>query len=99
MLEFTSYIGAHVVTGSPGPVVALGLLVDMRTKLADGDDCFTVSSAVSKPESCRSRLSRALFHLPGEAEGVIGDGNGVMSTKGPNPGEDKAEAGEREPTV
>lgn len=78
---------------------ALGLVVDILAKLADGEGRFAISSAVADLESCESRLLRSLFHLPGEPEGVTGDGNGVMSTMGPKPGEDKAEAGERVPTA
>ena len=80
-------------------MAALGLVADIRMELADGEDRFAISSVVVDLESCESRLLRSLFHLPGEPEGVTGDGNGVMSTMGPNPGEDKAEAGERVPTA
>lgn len=36
---------------------------------------------------------------PGEALAVMGEGRGVISTRGPKPGEEKAEAGESEPAV
>lgn len=42
--------------------------------------------------------SGTLCHGPGDPP-AIGDGNGVMSAKGPVAGEESREAGEREPTV
>lgn len=78
---------------------ALGRAADIRVALVDGEDWVAISSAAADLESCESRLLRSLFHLPGEPEGVTGDGNGVISTMGPSPGEDKAEAGERVPTA
>lgn len=90
---------ASSIEGATWPVKALGLLADILTKLADGEGRLAISSAVVDLESCESRLFRSLFHLRGEPEGVTGDGSGVMSTMGPKPGEDEAEAGERVPTA
>ena len=99
LIVFISKTDASSINGTAWPVEALGLLADILTKLAEGEGRFAISSAVVDLESCESRLLRSLCHLRGEPEGVTGDGNGVMSTMGPNPGEDKAEAGERVPTA
>lgn len=45
-----------------------------------------------------SGSSDALCQGPGDPP-AIGDGNGVISAKGPMAGEDRREAGEREPMV
>ena len=46
-----------------------------------------------------SSVSAILFQRPGDTTLVIGEGNGVISAKGPSPGEESAEAGDREPPV
>lgn len=47
----------------------------------------------------RSRESWLSSDLLGEPQAVTGEGRGVISSTGPKPGEDTAEAGEREPPV
>lgn len=47
----------------------------------------------------RSRESWLSSDPLGEPQAVTGEGRGVMSSIGPKPGEDTAEAGEREPPV
>lgn len=56
-------------------------------------------SAISGSGSRRSWLSIDLLQGRGEPAAVTGEGRGVMSIIGPKPGEDTAEAGEREPPV
>lgn len=98
-MGFTSKTDASPIEGTGWPVEALGLVADILTKLAGGEGRLAISSAVVDLKSCESKALRSLFHLRGEPEGVSGDGNGVMSTMGPNAGEEKAEPGERVPTV
>ena len=43
--------------------------------------------------------SKARLHGPGEVDRVIGEGRGVMSAKGPTPGDETADPGERELTL
>lgn len=52
--------------------------------------------AISGGGSRKSWLSSDLL---GEPQAVMGEGRGVISSIGPKPGEDTAEAGEREPPV
>ena len=40
-----------------------------------------------------------VFHAPGGLASPMGDGNGVISANGPRPGDDTAEAGDKEPPV
>lgn len=62
----------------------------------DGGEVEIVSS--TDVGLCSSGSSGALCQSPGDPP-AIGDGNGVISAKGPMAGEDSREAGEREPIV
>ena len=49
--------------------------------------------------SSRPPQSVGLLQEAGDPTAVIGEGSGVRSISGPTPGEDQAEAGEREPAL
>ncbi|KAL8741606.1 MAG: hypothetical protein Q9190_005801 [Brigantiaea leucoxantha] len=53
----------------------------------------------SGPGKVKSIASKEVFHGPGDPKAVKGDGNGVISTSGPTPGEDRADPGDREPAL
>lgn len=51
----------------------------------------------SEPSGSISVCSEVVCHGLGEPRVAMGEGRGVMSTSGPTPGEEKAEAGDKEP--
>ncbi len=54
------------------------------------------SGACSLSPQSFNPLSIDVLPYPGEPQPEIGEGNGVISTNGPTPGEDREEAGVRE---
>ena len=56
-------------------------------------------ASMGDPASCGLFLSIARCQGLGEAFAVIGEGRGVISIRGPTPGEDKTEAGDNDPAV
>lgn len=83
------------------PNGARRFLGDVRAKTI-GSTCEPVSVEtvfISGVFSSRSPVSIDLLHDAGEPTAVMGDGSGVRSMSGPTPGEDKAEAGDREPAL
>lgn len=83
------------------PNGARRFLGDVRAKTIgsrfDAVDMETVS--ISGVFSSRSPWSIDLLQEAGDPTAVRGEGSGVRSISGPTPGEDKAEAGDREPAL
>lgn len=65
-----------------------------------GSEGVSIGSGVGKIVmlSAESISSKLLLQKPGDV-GAIGEGRGVISTKGPSPGDEYAEPGERELTL